>query len=329
MKTPDISIIEKVLDNEATTEEVKLVTSWFQTKEGLAWLSERMDKDERQIQLGNEAEWIDHEIPSSIIYQQIMKKIRFQKIRRRIFQAAAIFIPIILFLGLFYKIDNQIDILANDEDFEEVIVPNGEKLRVMFQDGSSVYLNSGSRIRFPKKFTYNNRKVELDGEGWFEVQKNRNRPFIVSLDKMNIKVLGTEFNVKAYANDNDISVSLLNGLVELSSKFFKTFNLKPGEKATYDKTTHFCKISHPKNIENCKSWKNNRFIFEGASLNEVINTLSRAYNVKFKIQDKEVLEYTYTIKIKHKDITTSLKELEKIVPIRFIQTNDSIFVHKK
>lgn len=99
MKTPDISTIEKVLDNEATAEEAKWVVGWFKTEEGMKWLSERMDKDERQIHLGEEQEWVDHEIPSAVMYQRINQQLRRQTIRRWIFRAAAILIPITLFIG--------------------------------------------------------------------------------------------------------------------------------------------------------------------------------------------------------------------------------------
>ena len=329
MKSPDITIVEKVLDNEATKKEVKLVTRWFKTKEGIDWLSKRMDKDEQEITLGHEDEWVDHEIPSVVMYHEIMKQLHRKKIRRFIFQAAAILIPIVLFLGLFIKVDSQIDLFADDSDIQEICVPKGEKLHVIFQDGSSVYLNADSRIRFPKKFAYNSRNVQLDGEGYFEIEKNSSRPFNIGLDKVNVKVLGTTFDIKAYNDDNFICVALHTGLVELSSKNFKTVNLNPGEQAVYDKTTHTCKITKPKNIADTNSWKEDKLVFNHASLKDVIKTLSRTYNVSFTIRDQEISKYTYTITLKGKDLKTSLKELEKIVPVHFIQTKDTIYVYKK
>ena len=110
--------------------------------------------------------------------------------------AAAVFIPIALIIGLFIRINSQVDLLA-DDGYDEVYVPNGERMQVLFQDGSKVHLNSGSRIRYPKKFGLSERKVYLEGEAWFEVAKNKNRPFIVDLSYMDIKVLGTTFDVKA------------------------------------------------------------------------------------------------------------------------------------
>ena len=160
MKIPDLSIIEKTLNNEATSEESCEVVRWFKTPEGQAWLAERIDQDEKTIHMGEEEAWIDHPIPSAVMYQNIMRQLRRQKIRRFIAYAAAVFIPIALIIGLFIRINSQVDLLA-DDGYDEVYVPNGERMQVLFQDGSKVHLNSGSRIRYPKKFGLSERKVYL------------------------------------------------------------------------------------------------------------------------------------------------------------------------
>ena len=144
-----------------------------------------------------------------------MRQLRRQKIRRFIAYAAAVFIPIALIIGLFIRINSQVDLLA-DDGYDEVYVPNGERMQVLFQDGSKVHLNSGSRIRYPKKFGLSERKVYLEGEAWFEVAKNKNRPFIVDLSYMDIKVLGTTFDVKAYPEEEAIFVALETGPIELN-----------------------------------------------------------------------------------------------------------------
>ena len=110
--------------------------------------------------MGEEEAWIDHPIPSAVMYQNIMRQLRRQKIRRFIAYAAAVFIPIALIIGLFIRINSQVDLLA-DDGYDEVYVPNGERMQVLFQDGSKVHLNSGSRIRYPKKFGLSERKVYL------------------------------------------------------------------------------------------------------------------------------------------------------------------------
>ena len=209
MDKPDRLIIERTLDNEASPEEARLVMRWFQTPEGQAWLSHRMDQDEAAILSGSEEEWVDGPIPSMAMNQKIMERLRYRKLRRRLLYAAAVLIPLFLFAGLFWQMDRRFDLLV-DAGMQEIVVPKGERMQVVFQDGSRVHLNAGSRIRYPKQFGWSERRVELSGEGWFEVSKNAKRPFIVELGLMDIKVLGTTFDVKAYSKTLESAIS--NGI---------------------------------------------------------------------------------------------------------------------
>ena len=329
MKTPDNSIIERVLNNEATPQEVKSVTCWLKTKKGISWLANRMDQDEQLINIGEEQEWVDHKIPSEIMYRNIMLKMKRQKIRRFLFRAAALLIPLVLFISLFWKLNDEIGLFESNQKEEEIIVPLGEKLYVMLQDGSSVYLNSGSCLKFPKKFNYNTRKVKLSGEGWFEVQKKQHRPFVVELDKFDVEVLGTSFNVKAYKDENNITISLKDGSVKISSSDFQSINMIPGDEVVYDRKNRTCRIYHSVDLDSIACWQKDNYEFEQAPLEDIIRVLSRIYDVKFILHDKEVLKYCYTIKIKKENLSTTLDELEKISPIHFVLNNDSVSVYKK
>lgn len=93
-----------------------------------------MDMDEKAIHMGQEEEWIDHPVPSAVMYQRIVRQLHRQRIRRLIAYAAAILIPVALFIGLFMRINSQVDLLA-DDGYDEVYVPNGERMQVLFQDG--------------------------------------------------------------------------------------------------------------------------------------------------------------------------------------------------
>lgn len=310
MKIPDLSIIEKTLNNEATSEESCEVVHWFKTPEGQAWLAERIDQDEKTIHMGEEEEWIDHPIPSAVMYQNIMRQLHRQKIRRFIAYAAAVLIPIALIIGLFIRINSQVDLLA-DDGYDEVYVPNGERMQVLFQDGSKVHLNSGSRIRYPKKFGLSERKVYLEGEAWFEVAKNKNRPFIVDLSYMDIKVLGTTFDVKAYPEEEAIFVALETGSIELKSRSFKSYQLRPGEKAVYNKASGRCEVLRSHDVKMYSAWRRNVLVFKSAPLSDVMKTLARTYDISFDVKDSAALRYTYTITTDSVNLTTVLKELEK------------------
>ena len=328
MKIPDLIIIERTLNNEASPEEAREVVHWFKTPEGQAWLAKRMDMDEKAVNIGQEDEWIDHPIPSAIMYQQIMRQLHRQRIRRFIAYAAAILIPVALFIGLFMRVNSQVDLLAND-GYDEVYVPNGERMQVLFQDGSKVHLNSGSHIRYPKKFGLSERKVYLEGEAWFEVAKNKNRPFIVDLSHMDIKVLGTTFDVKAYPEEDAIFIALESGSIELKSKFSQSYQLCPGEKAIYDKASGRCEVIRSHDVKLYSAWRRNVLVFKNAPLSEVIKTVARTYNISFEVRDSTALKYTYTITTDSTNLTTILNELGKITPVLFEEKEGKIEIRMK
>ena len=316
MRMPDPRIIENVLNNEATPAEAREVARWFQTPEGQAWLSRRMDQDERAIREGEEEAWIDHPIPSAVRYQRVMRQIRARRVRRIVAYAAAVLIPVALVIALFLRVDSQVDLLA-DDGFEEVYVPNGERMQVLFQDGSKVHLNSGSRLRYPRKFALFERKVYLEGEAWFEVAKNGKRPFIVDLSDIDVKVVGTTFDVKAYPEEDEIFVTLESGSVELDSEFFHPYRLRPGEKAVYDRHSRRCEVQTSHDIKRYSAWRRNVLVFKSTPLSEVMRTLARTYNTAFEVKDSTALRYTYTITTDSASLSVVLKELERITPVRF------------
>ena len=229
MKAPDKHIIDRTLNNTATPEEARQVIRWFSTPEGSRYLSSLMDEDMEKIQPGSEKLYAERSIPTDEMYQFIMKKIHLQQRKRFIFRAAAILIPLLLFLGQFWYIDKHIDLFA-DSGYEEIYVPKGERMQLIFQDGSKAILNAETRIKYPRKFGFNERKVELEGEAFFEVSPNKDRPFIVDVKDINVKVLGTTFDVKAYATDPDIFVSLETGKVALANNSRPLAHLQPGRK---------------------------------------------------------------------------------------------------
>lgn len=328
MKAPDKHIIDRTLDNTASPEEARQVIRWFATPEGTKYLSSLLDEDAERIQPGNEDLHAERSIPSDEMYQYIMEKIRLQKRKRMLFRAAAILIPFILLLGQFWYINKRIDLFANS-GYEEIYVPKGERMQLVFQDGSKAMLNAETRIKYPRKFGFSERKVELEGEAFFEVSPNKDRPFIVDLKEMNVKVLGTTFDVKAYTADPDIFVSLETGKVVLSDNSRPLADLKPGEKATYNRTTGVCKISRPENIGHNSAWKSNQIIFDNAPLSEVMATLSRWYNIQFEVQDSSVLHYNYTLTSTNQKLDQILKDLEKITPVQFTEEEGIIKIKRK
>ncbi len=169
---------------------------------------------------------------------------------------------------------------ATEIVYNTITVPRGGQYRLILADGTKVWLNAASSLRFPASFVGNERRVELIGEGYFEVTKSENMPFFVSAGTTNVQVLGTHFNVNTYKDNGSDIVSLFEGLVKVSNGINEnTLTLKPGQKATFDKTGSIS-VSNNNNIEDAIAWVNNYFIFENSSLNDAMSQLARWYDIK-------------------------------------------------
>lgn len=162
--------------------------------------------------------------------------------------------------------------------FNTLSTPTGGQYNIVLVDGTKVYLNAVSSIKYPTQFNGDQRIVELDGEAYFEVAKNKNKPFIVKSGDQDIEVLGTHFNVHAYDNESVVKTTLLEGSVAVSYKNQKAI-LKPGQQSNV--SDKFTKITVKQvDTEAAIAWKNGRFKFDNADLKTVMRQLERWYGIK-------------------------------------------------
>lgn len=178
---------------------------------------------------------------------------------------------------------------TTDMQYNKMTTPKGRQFQVTLPDGTKVWLNAASSIRYPTAFAGKERRVEVSGEVCFEVVKDANKPFFVNINnKAAIEVLGTLFNVNAYDNEKSIHTTLLDGSVKVlipSASHPAGVILKPGQQARISNTpaTHtpdekIVVVNDP-DIEKIMAWKNGLFNFEGANLEEVMRQLERWYNI--------------------------------------------------
>ena len=321
MNRPTDKQIEEVLAGIASPEDAKYVAEWFATEEGSDYLEAAMTRDSRLIKNEFADLYVDHDIPSKKILEQIRKNIRIKKLKRICFRVAAVLIPVVLIVGLYMQLNSKVDLFGTSE-YEEVVVDKGERIQIMFQDGTKVYINSDSKLRYPKKFALNTREVYLEGEAYFVVAKNKNRPFIVNLSGPAIHVLGTSFNVQDYPENKDIVVCLDEGNINLTLPTEKKYPVKPGERLVYNKDNQQCTISKMNDMRRLSMWKQNVIVFKDTPLSEVIKILNRWYNVEFKVEDENVLKYVYTLTSDNTLLEKVLMDLEKIAPVKFEYNED-------
>lgn len=167
----------------------------------------------------------------------------------------------------------------NIVEYNVLTVPRGGQFNVVLPDGSKVWLNAASSLRYPTAFTGAKREVELQGQGYFEIAKNASQPFIVRVnDAMDVQVLGTHFDIMAYADEKNISTTLLEGAVKVVTGNVAK-SLKPGQQAFLDPSTGAITVQSGADVEQAIAWKTGFFEFDNANLSLITRQLSRWYDV--------------------------------------------------
>jgi ferric-dicitrate binding protein FerR (iron transport regulator) len=225
-------------------------------------------------------------------------------------------------------------VLPKQDEFNTLIVPYGKRSRVTLPDNTVVWLNSGSKLIYPVRFTADKREVFLEGEAIFEVSRNEEHPFFVLTNQLDVKVLGTVFNLSAYNDDKTVKTVLETGSVELRYKSnFLGLQLKkemiPGTMAVYDPSEKSI-VQTKVNTENHTSWKDGYFIFDQQSLEGIAKKLSRYYNVPIEFEDPELASETFTGYLDLRESAMNVMYMiSEIVDIEAIQENNKISIRKK
>lgn len=242
--------------------------------------------------------------------KQIPEKSLWKKIGIEIAKIAAIILIV-------FEISN----LANtNEDYQIIYAPAGQRTEVILPDNSKVWLNSASRLKYPLVFNKKQREVLLDGEAYFEVAHNE-KPFIVKTQKINVRVLGTEFNVRSYSNADSEQIDLLKGSIELSGATFnnETLLMKPQESVSI--VNGKVQITKIKDHDYFK-WKEGLLCFDNESVADIIKKLEVYYDIRIKVGKHLFLTETYSGKFRIRDgVEQVLKVLQ--LEYKFTYTKDN------
>lgn len=215
-------------------------------------------------------------------------------------------------------------------EFNQLIIPKGTFYHLVLSDGTKVWLNADSKIRYPISFGQDRREVSLRGEGYFEVAKDSTRPFIVSTDKMDVKVLGTTFDVNTYEDEGKSFVVLVEGLVEVSAGKGESRIITPGYMAEVDMHDVQAKIHVSKcDTEHYIAWKSGNFSFRNASLTEILKRVSRYYDVT--VIREQVFEEEYYTGDVSSDVSLEslLAVIESSTSVSFKVERKIVYVQKK
>ena len=256
---------------------------------------------------------INQNTSQSIIPRASSKK----RILSIITRAAAILLLPVLGLLLYTNLSDRDHYAANFNDLE-VEAPAGSRTHIELGDGTKVWLNHGSKLKYPYRFEGKNRKVFLTGEAYFEVAHNSKFPFIVGTNRLDVKATGTAFNVSAYPDDDAVETTLVEGKVILYERNSNSEikGLTPGESLKFDAIKNVYTIEKGNTVK-YTAWKDGLLVFKNDMIDEVAKKLERWYNIDVEIKSGKIKEFPFTATFTDETLPQVLELLSLASPVSY------------
>jgi len=314
------ALFRKYLSNSATADEMKELDEWIASNEDFHdWLENQVDNSSAEMDAEKQAD----------ILAKIHEKIAVQSKQKFVLPgwaktvAAVALIVLMAVSAAIYFRSNQ----PNMIQYAEIGALRGQKASVTLPDGTKITLNSESTLKYSTNYNQSDRAVELVGEAYFEVAKNKKIPFVVKAGKLEIEAKGTAFNIKAYPTDNSISTTLTEGKIEVKTPL-DVLNMIPNERMEYNNTDQtFRKLTLTDAVGSI-GWLNDELSFENATLAEVVANFSRIYNIDIQFASESIKEQRFTGKINNNSLLSVLRIISFTSPIRFEQKDSVVILYE-
>jgi transmembrane sensor len=318
-----IEIFERYIQNQANPDEAKRLSLWIKNNQKISsWLEQEIiaspsaiDSEAQMRMLRN----IEAEIDiKSRAHNGKQNQVRFQ-LRKWMRVAAMFILPVLTAAGVYFYMSR------NESSSAPLVVAveRGQKANITLPDGSKVWLNSQSKLTYSANFNIKKRELQLDGEAYFEVAHNPDKPFIVLSNDISVEALGTAFGVKAYNEDKLISSILMRGKVRVTTPDGEAI-LMPNERIMYDKTTHKKTQSTVTNATDFTGWIHNELRFENESLGDISKTIQRIYNVEVVFASERLKNQRYTGTINNNSLESVLNIISLTSPVSFQINNQQV-----
>ncbi len=309
---------------EATPEDMAMLTAWLEENTENAREFAGMADIEFAVRPPFDPEGIDTDAALgrtiSVMHKEERKSRRVRFIRILEHAAAVLFLPLALLSA--YLLSDKMEQDESATAWQTVTTPFRTNTCLELPDGSKVWLNGGSTIRYPLSFGKDGRSVSLTGEAYFEVESDKSHPFIVQTRNVKVTATGTAFNVDAFRNDDIVSVTMVRGVVDIDMKG-KTLHMSPGDRVSFNQRVNTYSITRSDPEKWC-AWRNGRIIFENDRLDYVFHRLGQLYNVEFTVCDPSVDKYVYHAVFTDETLPEILDMLSISAPIRYeITKSDS------
>ncbi len=322
LKQEEIEKIEKYIKGVSTDEEKAYVEFLFSKGEHNDYLQHLLEKDWdillrdtsfSEVDLSHLLDRIHHLIRKNEILKSQKPVQKFIRIYMR--AAAILLLPLLIAGGLVFNylsIDHKP--IADRLVSSTIYAPLGARVSFNLPDGSTGMLNSGSKLSYSLPFN-NNRQVRLEGEAWFEVNRDEDHPFEISTGNSTVKVLGTSFNMSAYPDENYVEVVLKTGKVEfMKSDGNDKVTMIPSERLVFQNGNISKSVTDPAKYN---AWTEGKLVFRGDQMGEVARRIERWYNVKIDIADKELEKYSFRATFEDDKLEEVLRLLSMTSPISY------------
>jgi transmembrane sensor len=365
------SYLKDYIEGEPSKEKKKQVISWFENLDQQFKLEQCLKEFWKETDPEKVSPLTSHDVILDRIHHKInllhsrkdtfkspgqtIPVLRLNTLLKNLYRVAAILLlPIIAYLG--WEIVDQ-KMWKNSQAevvYNEFFCPMGARSRFELPDGTSGWLNNGSRLKYPVKFPNDSREVELIGEAYFNVSHQKNRPFIINTDGLDVKVLGTKLNVQVYPDDQTQAFTLEEGSIELINRNggeeITVLKMRPGQHAVYIPTVDQLDMTHedqaidpqdtivvsdsaaaPERIDalggkinigfeetsQYTEWKNGKLVLRNDPMPVMLKRIERWYNVKFNITDDRINQYRYWATFEEENLDQVLKMLSLTGPVTF------------
>jgi ferric-dicitrate binding protein FerR (iron transport regulator)/succinate dehydrogenase flavin-adding protein (antitoxin of CptAB toxin-antitoxin module) len=323
----------------------ELISSWWQTQNSTntSPTKESNDHFNKILDIANSTDLIDNAM-------MVDGKTNFAKKIKPFLKwsiaTAAVLIGLAVCLPYFKN-----NFLDKGDHYNEIIAKRGTKTKIILPDGSQVWLNSDSKLSYGVRFNDTIREVSLEGEAYFDVIKDKKRPFIVITNALNIRVLGTAFNIKSYAQDATIETTLIRGMIEVrknNESVSKKIILTPNEKLVYNKSEAL--LVRPNNEQNTiakklealsittlsknipdssrveTAWIYGRLVFDGDSFVTLAEKMERWYNIKITIQNQSISNNRFSGVFEKENVEEAFKALQLITMFKYDIHDNEILI---
>lgn len=287
-----IELFEHYIKGTASPLQKAELLNWIRNNRALdGWMAQDVDAAEDQLDPQISREMLEK------IYREILPADKKRPLlQSRILKYAALFLMPLVTAACIYVVmhmRNEMLYSKSAEMMSEIVVERGQKAQIALPDGTKVWLNSDTKLTYPGSFNVRDRKVRLSGEAYFEVQKDEERPFEIIASELKVRVLGTEFNIRAYDNDRYITSTLIRGKIEASTPN-GVYIQQPNESIIYDKTAQSTRKMEVDDAGDSASWRLNELHFDNKRLDDIALELQRLYNIDVVIEDENLKSLRFT-----------------------------------